>query len=56
MMMTLMLIAAVGVSLAGGVLLAYAICLAMFRVFRVHSEVAARQRPAAAAGRVATQI
>jgi type II secretory pathway component PulJ len=39
-----MLICAVLVSLALGVLLAYGICVSMFRVFRVHSISAAQQR------------
>ena len=41
----LMLICAVLASLATGVLVAYAICLAMFRIFRVQS-IAAQQREA----------
>jgi hypothetical protein len=41
---SLMLICAVGASLALGVLMAYGICQAMFRIFRVHSLSAARQR------------
>jgi uncharacterized protein (DUF2062 family) len=40
----LMLICAVLASLALGVLVAYGICQAMFRVFRVHAENAARER------------
>jgi hypothetical protein len=40
----LMLICAVLASLALGVLVAYGICQMMFRVFRVHSMVAAQQR------------
>jgi hypothetical protein len=43
-MSSLMLICAVGASLALGVLVAYGICQTMFRVFRVHSISAARQR------------
>ena len=39
-----MLICAVLASLALGVLVAYGICQAMFRVFRVHAENAARSR------------
>jgi len=41
---SLMLICAVLVSLALGVLAAYGLCQLMFRVFRVHSISAARQR------------
>ena len=41
---SLMLICAVMVSLALGVLVAYGLCQLMFRVFRVHSISAARQR------------
>ncbi|HEY5328262.1 MAG TPA: hypothetical protein VIJ79_00115 [Acidobacteriaceae bacterium] len=41
---SLMLICAVLVSLALGVLAAYGICQLMFRVFRVHSISTARQR------------
>ena len=40
----LMLVCAVFASLALGVLLAYGICVAMFRVFRVHSISTAKQR------------
>ncbi len=35
---SLMLVAAVMVSLAVGVLVAYGLCYAMFQVFRVHSQ------------------
>jgi uncharacterized protein (DUF2062 family) len=42
-----MLICAVLASLAFGVLVAYGICQMMFRVFRVHSLFAAKQREAA---------
>ena len=41
---SLMLVCAVLASLALGVLVAYGLCGAMFRFFRVHSQVAARQR------------
>jgi hypothetical protein len=49
---SLMLICAVLASLTLGVLVAYGICQAMFRVFRVQSIAAAQQREArkAAAG------
>ncbi len=40
----LMLVCAVLASLALGVLVAYGICQAMFRVFRTHAETAARTR------------
>jgi len=39
-----LLVSAVFASLAAGVLIAYGICLGMFRVFRVHSMQAAQQR------------
>jgi hypothetical protein len=41
---SLMMVGAVLVSLALGVLVAYGICMAMFRAFRVHAESAARER------------
>jgi hypothetical protein len=47
-MASTMLICAVLASLALGVLVAYAICQVMFRVFRVHSISAARRRTAVA--------
>jgi uncharacterized protein (DUF2062 family) len=37
-MLMVMLVAAVMVSLASGVLLAYGICYGMFQVFRIHSQ------------------
>lgn len=43
-MSSLMLICAVLASLASGVLIAYGLCLGMFRLFRVHSIQAAQQR------------
>jgi hypothetical protein len=43
----LMLVCAVLASLALGVLVAYGICQAMFRIFRVHAENAARSRTVA---------
>ncbi|AFL87859.1 hypothetical protein Terro_1552 [Terriglobus roseus DSM 18391] len=43
---TVVLICAVLASLAGGVLLAYAICYSMFNVFRIHSIQVAQQRAA----------
>ena len=45
-MVTLMLVCAVLASLALGVLVAYGLCQAMFRLFRVHAENAARSRTA----------
>ena len=53
-MSSLMLICAVAASLAFGVLVAYGICQAMFRIFRVHSMATARQRVSAPA-RVAVE-
>jgi hypothetical protein len=47
---TVMLVCAVTVSLALGVLVSYALCQGMFRVFRVHSQVAARNRQVDVAG------
>ena len=46
-MTTVVLICAVCASLAGGVLLAYGICNAMFHLFRIHSIQVAQQRIAA---------
>ncbi len=43
-MTTVVLICAIAASLAGGVLLAYTLCDAMFRVFRIHSIQMAQQR------------
>jgi hypothetical protein len=37
-MLMIMLVAAVMVSLAFGVLVAYGVCYGMFQVFRIHSE------------------
>ncbi len=48
-----MLMCAVMASLALGVLVAYGICQAMFRVFRVQSIAAAKQRQRAVVARVA---
>ncbi len=45
-MTTVVLLCAVLASLAGGVLLAYGICDAMFYVFRIHSIQVAQQRAA----------
>ena len=41
---SLLLVCAVLASLAFGVLLAYGLCLAMFRVFRVHSRQVLQRR------------
>jgi hypothetical protein len=41
---SLMMVGAVLASLALGVLVAYGICMAMFGAFRVHAELAARER------------
>jgi len=54
-MSTLMVIGAVAASLALGVLAAYGICQAMFRVFRVHSLAAARERVKSTPQRVAIE-
>jgi hypothetical protein len=43
---SLMLVCAVAASLAVGVLMAYGICLGMFRIFRVHATAVARERVA----------
>ncbi len=52
-MTTVVLICSVFASLAGGVLLAYSLCNAMFTVFRIHSIQVAQQR---AASREAQQL
>ncbi len=52
-MSSLMLVVAVLASLALGVLVAYAICQAMFRILRVHATVAAQQRVKTSSVRVA---
>lgn len=51
-MLMLMLVCAIAMSLALGVLFAYGVCLALFRVFRWHSISAARDRMAAATPQV----
>jgi uncharacterized protein (DUF2062 family) len=43
---TVVLVCAVLASLAGGVLLAYSLCMAMFNMFRIHSIQVAQQRVA----------
>ncbi len=50
---SLMLVAAVMVSLALGVLVAYGVCYGMFQVFRIHSQAIARERTQAGAVSVA---
>ena len=47
---SILLVGAVFACLAFGVLLAYVICHAMFRVFRVHAASAARRRQTASVG------
>lgn len=43
-MTTVVLLCVVFSALAGGVLLAYGLCLSMFRLFRIHSIQVAQQR------------
>lgn len=44
MILSVLLVCAIAASLGAGVLLAYGICLAMFRLFRIHAtQVAARR-------------
>jgi len=50
-----MMVCAVMASLALGVLVAYGICMAMFRAFRVHAESAARERVETVARHVALE-
>lgn len=47
---SILLVGAVFASLALGVLLAYSACYAMFHIFRVHAESAARRGETASAG------
>jgi len=54
-MSSLMMVCAVLASLALGVLMAYGICLVMFRAFRVHAEAAARERVETNPARVALE-
>lgn len=49
----LLLVCAVLASLAVGVLMAYGLCLGMFRIFRLHSISAAKQRASAVRPQVA---
>ncbi|MES2393917.1 MAG: hypothetical protein V4555_19930 [Acidobacteriota bacterium] len=55
MAITVLLVGAVMASLAFGVLAAYAICMGMFRVFRVHAISAAKERTQGAGVRVAVE-
>jgi hypothetical protein len=48
----LLLICAVLASLTAGVLLAYGICVAMFRIFRIHAEQVAQARRQIATAKV----
>jgi uncharacterized protein (DUF2062 family) len=50
---SVMLVAAVMVSLAVGVLVAYGVCYGMFQTFRIHSQAAARERAQASVSNVA---
>jgi hypothetical protein len=50
---SVMLVAAVMVSLALGVLVAYAVCYGMFHLFRIHSQAVARDRAQASVADVA---
>jgi len=54
-MSTLMVICAVLASLAFGVLVAYGICQALFRIFSLHAESAARVRSESSVARVMVQ-
>jgi uncharacterized protein (DUF2062 family) len=49
-MLTILLVCAVVASLGVGVLMAYAICVGMFRVFRIHATQVAARRVVAVAG------
>lgn len=55
-MLSFVLLCSVLASLAVGVLIAYGICLGMFRVFRVHSMQAAQARVAAREAAKATVV
>ena len=48
-MAMVLLVCAVLASLGVGVMLAYGVCVGMFRVFRIHAEQVAAKRPARAA-------
>lgn len=52
---SLMLICAVGASLAFGVLVAYGVCQVMFRVFRQHATAVAKGRVSASGVGVAVE-
>lgn len=45
-MTTVVLLCCIFASLAGGVLLAYGICVGIFQIFRIHSMQVAQQRAA----------
>jgi len=45
---SIVLVSAVLASLAAGVLMAYAICVSMFRIFRIHATQVAAERQARA--------
>ena len=55
MISSLMLICAVGASLAFGVLVAYGVCQVMFRVFRQHATAVAKGRVSASGVGVAVE-
>ena len=55
-MTTVVLLCAVCAALAGGVLLAYALCFSMFQIFRIHSLQVAEQRKAAQSLAAATLL
>jgi hypothetical protein len=52
---SLMLICAVGASLALGVLVAYGVCLGMFRAFRFHAGSLERERVSGSPVRIAVE-
>lgn len=54
-MISIVLICAVLASLAAGVLLAYAVCVWLFRVFRIHAEQASAERQTAKAATTAAR-
>ena len=41
---SIVLVGAVSASLASGVLIAYGVCLGLFRIFRMHAQQAAEER------------
>jgi uncharacterized protein (DUF2062 family) len=54
-MSTLMVICAVMASLALGVLVAYGVCQALFRIFSLHAQTAERERAESSVARVMVQ-